>query len=63
MTALRSQTYINKLRIAPRFEAPAMLHTFALRPAAAAAAALRARVVCAHWPSGFIQASLASLAR
>ena len=39
------QTCMIKLRIAPRFGAPAMLHTFAPRPAAAALAALRCSVL------------------
>ena len=40
-----SQTCMNKLRIAPRSGAPAMLHTFAPRPAAAASASLRCSVL------------------
>ena len=40
-----SQTCMNKLRIAPRSGAPAMLHTFVPRPAAAALAALRCSVL------------------
>ena len=39
------QTCMIKLRIAPRFGAPAMLHPFAPRPAAAALAALRCSVL------------------
>ena len=39
------QTYMIKARIAPRSGAPAMLHTFAPRPAAAALAALRCYVL------------------
>ena len=39
------QTCMIKARIAPRFGAPAMLHTFVPRPAAAALAALRCSVL------------------
>ena len=39
------QTCMNKLRIAPRSGAPAMLHTFVPRPASAALAALRCSVL------------------
>ena len=41
----RSRTCVNKLRIAPRSGAPAMLHTFVPRPASAALAALRCSVL------------------
>ena len=41
-----SQTCMNKLRIAPRSGAPAMLHTFAPRPAAGAFRAFA--LLCAH---------------